>query len=102
MFPPSKANLLISTLLSCSFVLMSQVARASDITLQGSFTSDDQAQLFDLTIATAGTVDIRSYGYAGGATSTGTIVPSGGFDTILTLFSAGGAFLTDNDEGSGA
>jgi len=43
-------------------------------------------QLLNLTVAPAGSVDIRSYGYAGGTASTGTVVPSGGFDTILTLF----------------
>ena len=47
-------------------------------------------------------VDIRSYGYAGGTTSTGTVVPRGGFDTILTLFSASGVFIDDNDDGAGA
>ena len=46
-------------------------------------------------------VDIRSYGYAGGTTSTGTVVPAGGFGTILTLFDGAGTFLTDNDEGAG-
>ena len=44
----------------------------------------------------------RSYGYAGGTTSTGTVVPRGGFDTILTLFSASGVFIDDNDDGAGA
>src|SRR5690242_10502973 len=76
-------------------------ARGSDITLQGLFTHDDDVQLFDLTVATAASVDIRSYGYAGGTTSTGISVPRGGFDTILTLFDGSGASLADNDEGSG-
>ena len=58
-------------------------------------------QLFYLTVATAGSVDLRSYGYAGGTTSTGTLVPSGGFDTILTLFDASGNFLSENDDGAG-
>lgn len=79
-----------------------QTAQASNITLQGLFTHDDNVQLFNLTIAAAGTVDIRSYGYAGGTASTGTVVPSGGFDTILTLFDGSGTFLADNDDGAGA
>ena len=77
------------------------ISRAADITLQGNFTADDSVQLFSITLAAPAAVDFRSYGYAGGTTSTGTVVPSGGFDTILTLFDAGGDFLTDNDEGSG-
>src|SRR5690242_6125393 len=79
-----------------------QTAQASNITLQGLFTHDDNVQLFNMTVAAVGPVDIRSYGYAGGTASTGTVVPSGGFDTILTLFDGSGAFLADNDDGAGA
>jgi hypothetical protein len=57
------------------------IAGAADITLQGTFTADDNVQLFSVSLAAAVPVDIRSYGYAGGTTSTGTVVPRGGFDT---------------------
>lgn len=77
------------------------ISAASNVTLQGSFAADDDIELFSISIATPGTVDLRSYGYAGGTTSTGIVVPRGGFDTILTLFNASGAFLTDNDDGAG-
>ncbi len=76
-------------------------ARASNITLQGLLTRDDQVQLFDVVVATAGSVDMRTYGYAGGTTSSGIVIPRGGFDPILSLFDSGGAFLADNDEGAG-
>lgn len=79
--------------------LMSRPARAANVTLQGTIGTDDAIQLFNFTVATPGLIDIRSYGYAGGTTSTGTSASSGGFDTILTLFDAAGDFLTDNDEG---
>lgn len=82
-------------------ILASPSARAANITLQGTIGTDDAVQLFNVTVADAGLVDIRSYGYTGGTTSTGTVVPRGGFDTILTLFDGSGAFLTDNDEGAG-
>jgi hypothetical protein len=97
----SKAGFLLFTFVASGFVFSPIAAQASNITLQGSFTHDDDVQLFDLTLAAAATVDIRSYGYAGGTTSTGTVAPSGGFDSILTLFEASGAFLTDNDDGAG-
>src|SRR5205085_2437137 len=58
--------------------------------------------LFPVSISAPAAVDIRSYGYADGTTSTGTVVPRGGFDTILTLFSASGVFIDDNDDGAGA
>jgi len=75
---------------------------AAAITLQGTFTQDDQVQLFDITVPFTPipeVVDIRSYGYAGGTTSTGVVVPPGGFDTVLSLFDATGGFLFDNDDG---
>jgi len=78
------------------------ISGATNITLQGSFTADDSFQLFTISLAAPAAVDIRSYGYGGGTTSTGVVVPRGGFDTILTLFSASGAFIDDNDDGAGA
>jgi hypothetical protein len=83
-------------------VLAPTALQASNITLQGLFTRDDDVQLFDVVIATTGTVDLRTYTYAGGTTSTGTVVPRGGFDPILTLFDSAGILVNDNDEGSGA
>ena len=77
------------------------ICRATNITLQGNFTADDNVQLFSVALATPAAVDFRSYGYAGGTTSTGTVVPTGGFDTVLSLFSGSGVFIEDNDDGSG-
>jgi len=77
------------------------ISRAADITLQGNFNADDSVQQFSVFLAAPAIVDIRSYGYASGTTSTGAVVPVGGFDTILTLFDATGAFLTDNEDGAG-
>ncbi|MBV9305973.1 MAG: DVUA0089 family protein [Acidobacteriaceae bacterium] len=72
-------------LLSASILIFTpEAAQVANITLDGLFTQDNNVQLFNLTISTAGTVDIRSYGYAGGTTSTGTVVPAGGFGTILS------------------
>lgn len=87
--------------LAAASLLTPSVMEASNITLEGLFTLDDNVQLFDMAVATSGTVDIRTYSYAGGLTSTGRAVPSGGFDPILTLFNSAGMFLTDNDEGIG-
>ena len=82
-------------------VFMPGVMQAANITLEGMFTLDNDVQLFDMTISTAGSVDVHTYSYAGGVTSTGKVVPRGGFDPVLTLFDSAGVFLTDNDEGSG-
>ena len=99
-FAASKASLALLGLVASYLVFTPSAVQASDITLQGLFTHDDDVQLFNLTVAMAGAVDIRSYGYAGGTASTGTVVPRGGFDTILTLFEGSGTFLKDNDDGA--
>jgi hypothetical protein len=101
MFVLGKMGFSLFGLVASCIVLTPKTTQATNITWQGLFTYDDDLQLFNLTVAAANSVDIRSYGYGGGTTSTGTIVPSGGFDTILTLFDQNGAFLADNDEGTG-
>ena len=84
--------------------LLSEPAWGATITLSGAINTDDAVQLFDVTVAAPTTVDLRSYGYAGGVIpddSGITVVPSGGFDTVLTLFSASGSFVSENDDGAG-
>jgi hypothetical protein len=78
----------VALILSLGFACAPAAIYAANITQTGLFTRDDQVQLFTVTIATPGDIDVRSYGYAGGITSTGTITPGGGFDTVLTLFGA--------------
>lgn len=87
--------------LCVALIIFPSISRAANITLEGHFTADDGVQLFNISIAAPGSVDIRSYGYAGGTTSTGVAVPRGGFDSILTLFNASGVFIDDDDEGAG-
>ncbi|MBV8709847.1 MAG: DVUA0089 family protein, partial [Acidobacteriaceae bacterium] len=79
--------------------LTASPAQAANLTLSGAISSDDAVQLFDFTVATPSSVDLRSYGYAGGTSSTGRVVASGGFDTTLTLFDSSGNFLNENDDG---
>lgn len=96
-----KLSLLTGTLITWG-VSFAQPVKAVSITLQGSFTQDDQVALFDVVVNPSSFVDIRSYGYAGGTTSTGILIPQGGFDPVLTLFSSSGDFIAENDEGAGA
>ncbi len=91
----------LSFLTMASLALTAGMMQASNITLEGVFALDDDAQLFDVVVSTAGPADIRTYSYAGGLTSTGRVIAGGGFDPVLTLFNSGGMFLADNDEGAG-
>lgn len=68
----------------------------------GSFTQDDNVQLFNFSVTGAASdVYLVSYGYAGGTQADGNVVSGGGMDTILSLFNADtGALITYNDDGS--
>ncbi|SES70175.1 DVUA0089 family protein [Oceanicella actignis] len=70
-------------------------------TATGTFAADDGVALFQLTLDASGSVDLRTFGYAGGTMEDGTSVPAGGFDPALWLFAADGSFLTGNDDGAG-
>lgn len=88
-------------LLFASFFAAATELRAANISLQGAFGSDDVVQLFDIVLTSPASVDLRTYGYAGGTASNGQTIPRGGFDPILTLFNASGVFIVENDDGSG-
>jgi hypothetical protein len=88
-------------LLFASFFTAATELRAANITLQGAFASDDVVQLFDVVLNSAASVDLRTYGYAGGTASNAQAIPRGGFDPVLTLFDASGIFIVENDDGAG-
>ena len=97
----SARNLILVLAITLATAFVARPARAADIALQGLFAKDDDVRLFNVAVASNGSIDIRSYGYAGGQTSTGTVVPGGGFETILTLFDSSGNLLSENDDGAG-
>ncbi len=51
-------------------------------------------------VNTATTVQAITYGYAGGTSLTGAIVPSGGLEPYLSLFDSSGNFLTSSFSGT--
>ncbi len=88
MFLNKQGSLALCWGIVLSAALLSQPVQAATITLSGVISTDDAVQFFDVTVAAPTTVDLRSYGYAGGIfqNDSGTVVvPSGGFDTIHKL-----------------
>jgi len=81
-------------------ILLAMAVAASahaSVIVNGSFFVDDQKQLFNILLLNPGTLTVRSAGYGGDSNLS---VKSGGFDTVLSLFSAGpsGQLLAlDND-----
>ncbi len=80
--------------LSLTLLLVAAAAVAwadiSPVLFQGTFSADDQAQLFSLTVDGASPVIIQSYGYAGGTFGATTVTP-GGFSPNAILFDNTGA-----------
>jgi hypothetical protein len=83
---------------------------ANVISLTGSLNPTDSGDvfLFQFTASNHATVLVQSYGFGGsadapgGTNAAGQIIPSGGFDTYLSLFSGIGpsaTFLSSNDDG---
>ena len=78
------------------------VAAASadaNFSFTGTFSTDDQVQLFDVTLTSTVTdVIFQSLGYAGGTNADGATIGPGGFDTFFTWYdSSGNQIGTDND-----
>ena len=54
------------------------------------------AATYDFVVTTASTVQVVTYGYAGGTSLTGAIVSPGGLEPYLSLFDSSGNFLTSS------
>jgi hypothetical protein len=66
---------------------------AATVLFQGSFLTDDQVALFNITADTAETITIQTDSYAGGTVDS-TIVPAGGFAPSAFLFDNLGNVIT--------
>ena len=88
-------------LASFAFVAATAIpASAVDVSFEGELQNADSTQLFIFTLDSAATVNIESYGYAGGTQQNGTIVGAGGFDGVLTVFDLGFSILAQDSDGS--
>jgi len=82
-------------------LLSSGAALASaSFSFTGTFTTDDQLQEFNFTLASPATVTTVTFGYAGGTNQAATVIPEGGFDPWLSIFDAGGNLLQSVDNGT--
>ena len=71
------------------------VSRADDFSFQGTFTQDDQREIFTFTAPSASVI-LRTYAYAGGTNAAGHTILAGGFDPILSLFDSTGGLLSSS------
>ncbi|MFL6447227.1 MAG: DVUA0089 family protein [Bryobacteraceae bacterium] len=80
-------------------VLAASLASAANFSFQGTFTRDDEVQLFTFSVASTSTVTLRTWSYAGGVNAGGRTIARGGFDPILALFNSSGVLINENDDG---
>ncbi len=84
--------------------LFTAAAAMADISLVGSLNPLDANDVFFYQFsATNGTnLNVQSWGFGGGVNAASQVIPSGGFDTYLSLFAGLGptaTFVTSNDDG---
>jgi hypothetical protein len=91
-----------AALLILAVLAVPRLAQAGDFSFTGTFATDDQVQLFDLSIASDTTVTFQSLGYGGGTNAANTVIPPGGFDSYFTWYDGSGNQIGTNDNGCGS
>lgn len=89
----------IVCLLVCLFVSVN-VANATSLSFTGNFDNDETRFYTTFDVTSASTVDLISWGYAGGTNAAGDVIPDGGFDSQLFIFDSSGALLESDDDDS--
>lgn len=74
-------------------------ATPQNFSFTGTFSQDDNVQLFHFTVGDTSTVTLRTWSYAGGVNAAGQTIARGGFDPILALFDGTGVLINQNDDG---
>lgn len=86
-------------------ILTGTQAFGASFSFTGTFSQDDNVQLFTFSLLAPGSVIVKTLGYAGGTNFVGSVIPDGGFDPILTVFTGTGPtaslFNVSNDAGCG-
>src|ERR1700722_15423986 len=76
------------------------VRAQTTISYTGTLASPEDPAYFDVTLATAGTVVLQTYGFGGGTNGAGTVISPGGTDPFLAIFSGTGGSATILTDGS--
>jgi hypothetical protein len=75
--------------------------RASIESFTGTLPSPESTADFVVTLSTASTVVLQTYGFGGGTNAAGTVILPGGTDPFLAIFSGTGSSATIVTDGSG-
>jgi hypothetical protein len=97
-------DLLRSTAVCAACLIWPLAATANPITTSytGLLADPNDVALIEFSVATAGTVNMQSWGYGGGTNGAGAVIVPGGFDSYFSLFAgtgSGATFMASNDDG---
>jgi len=73
---------------------------ATALSFTGNFDTDESRFYTTFDVTTASTVNLTSFGYAGGINGAGDSIADGGFDSQLFLFDSNGNLVTSDDDSS--
>jgi hypothetical protein len=76
------------------------VASGSVISLTGTLNTAEDTFETTISVATAGTVTLQTWGFGGGANAAGMVIPAGGFDPLVAVFAGVGSGATIVDGAS--
>ena len=62
-------------------------ARASSLSFVGTFTDPTDIFTASFSLSASSAVSIQTWGFGGGTNAAGTVIPAGGFDPLIALFS---------------
>lgn len=89
---------IVKTIFVCALLLSATTAaHGDDFSFRGTLTRDDEVRLFNFNVASVTTVTLQTVSAAGGINAAGVVIPSGGFDTVLSLFNSSGLLIGRND-----
>jgi hypothetical protein len=75
-------------------------AGASTFSFSGTFTHDDDVQLFSISLLADTILEARTLSYGGGVNAASVVISAGGFDPALWLFDGSGLIVGSNQDGS--
>jgi hypothetical protein len=76
-----------------AWAVAASTLQAQNFSFEGTFSADDQVQLFNFTLASTETVTFQTWSYGGGKNAANQIIPAGGFESLLTWFGPDGSVI---------
>lgn len=73
---------------------------AAALSFAGNFDNGDTRFYTTFDVTSASTVNLTSFGYAGGTNAAGNVIADGGFDSQLFLFNSSGNLVASDDDAS--